>query len=139
MTESDQAKRRIANERVMADFMEAIGGPDYAALREICHPDIVVELPYNDPPVRLEGIDAYCQAIEPSLETFKFSLSPHLIHPGLDPDLLIVEYTSDGIAVPTGKPYSNIYIGVFRFEAGRLLFLREFFNPAIAAAALEPD
>mgnify|MGYP002262505571 CR=1 FL=1 len=139
MGDSDPAQTRAANERAMAAFMEAIGGPDYAALREICHPDIVVELPYNDPPVRLEGIDAYCQAIEPSLELFQFKLLPEKIHPGLDPDLLIVEYTSDGIAVPTGKTYRNVYIGLFRFEAGRLLFLREFFNPEIAAQALTPD
>ena len=53
--------------------------------------------------------------------------------------LLIAEYTSDGIAVPTGKPYRNVYIGIWRFRDRRICGIREFFNPALTAEALTPD
>lgn len=130
---------RALNESRVRDFMQAISATDFEALAEICHPDFIAELPYGEPAVRLEGFEAYRTGISVSLEVFRFRLDLVCIHPGLDPNLLIAEYTSDGIAVPTGKPYANVYIGIFRFREGRLVSLREFFNPAAAARALEPE
>jgi ketosteroid isomerase-like protein len=73
------------------------------------------------------------------LETLRFRLRLETIHPGLDPDLLVAEYTSDGIAKPTGKPYRNVYIGLYRFRDGRLCGLREFYNPVPALESLSVD
>jgi ketosteroid isomerase-like protein len=56
-----------------------------------------------------------------------------------DPDLLIVEYQSDGLVRATGKPYRNRYIGVFRFRSGRICAWREFHNPEITAIAMRPS
>ena len=131
--------KRSRNENLLKDFLEAISETDFPRLEEICAPDFKVELPYNDPPTHLEGFAAYREAVEPSLEIFRFRLDLAEIHEGRDPDLLFAEYTSDGIAVPTGKPYRNTYIGVFKFREGRLASLREFFNPAIATEALAAD
>ena len=131
--------RMSRNEKLLRAFLEAVGTTDFHRLEEICSGDFVLELPYNDPPTHLEGFAAYRAAVEPSLEIFRFRLDLGKIHEGRDPDLLFAEYTSDGIAVPTGKPYRNTYIGVFRFREGRLVSLREFFNPAIAAEALAAD
>ena len=128
--------RMSRNEKLLRAFLEAVSTTDFHRLEEICSADLAVELPYNDPPTHLEGFAAYRAAVEPSLEIFRFRLDLGEIHEGRDPDLLFAEYTSDGIAVPTGKPYRNTYIGVFRFREGRLVSLREFFNPAIAAEAL---
>jgi ketosteroid isomerase-like protein len=128
--------RMSRNEKLLRAFLEAVSTTDFHRLEEICSSDFVLELPYNDPPTHLEGFAAYRAAVEPSLEVFRFRLDLGEIHEGRDPDLLFAEYTSDGIAVPTGKPYRNTYIGVFRFREGRLVSLREFFNPAIAAEAL---
>ena len=131
----DEACRR-RNEAVLRRFMEGIGAADFAVLAAVCTEDFVAELPYSDPPQRLEGFRDYQAAVEPSLETFRFRLALEALHPGLDPDLIVAEYTSDGVAVPTGKPYRNTYIGVFRFREGRLAGLREFFNPVLAAKSL---
>jgi ketosteroid isomerase-like protein len=123
----------------MERFMAAIGSRDWTELRAVCSDDFVLEMPYGDPLQRLEGLDAYLGYVEPALEVFRFELSIERVHDCLDPDQLIAEYTSEGIATPTGKPYRNGYIGVWRFRGGRLRSLREYFNPAVAAAALEPD
>jgi len=135
----DDLDVRLANEAQLAAFFDAIGDADFGALGSICAPDFVAELPYSDPPQRFEGFAAYRAAVEPSLSIFRFRLSLDRLHPAVDPDLLIAEYTGEGIAVPTGKPYSNTYIGILRFSEGRLVFLREFFNPKLADVALEAD
>ena len=119
--------------------MAGISDADFAALESVCTPDFLAELPYSDPPTRLEGFAAYRAAVEPTLEILRFRLSLTALHPGLDPDLLIAEYTSEGIAKPTGKPYRNVYIGLFRFRDGRLCGLREFFNPLPALESLSVD
>lgn len=130
---------RSRNESQLEAFFEAIGDADFEALAEICDPDFVAELPYSEPPERLEGFAAYRAAVEPSLAIFRFRLRLDRLHPAIDPDLLIAEYTGEGTAVPTGKPYHNTYIGILRFSKGRLIFLREFFNPKLADVALEAD
>jgi ketosteroid isomerase-like protein len=127
------------NGRAILAFMTAVGAADFVALEAICTGDFEAELPYSDPPKRLEGFAAYRSAITKSLEIFRFELALTTIHPGLDPDLLIAEYTSEGTATPTGKPYRNVYIGVFRFREGRICGLREFFNPVPAMTSLEGD
>ncbi len=119
--------------------MAAIGTADFDALESLCTADLEVELPYSEPPKRLVGFPAYRSAIGPSLEIFRFELALTRVHPGLDPDLLVAEYTSDGTAIPTGKPYRNVYIGLFRFRDGRICGLREFFNPVPATKALSRD
>jgi len=131
--------RRDRNRRAIEAFMAAIGAADFVALGSICTEDFVVELPYSDPPLRTEGFSAYRSAVEPSLAIFRFNLSLTEIHPGLDPDHLVAEYTSDGMAIPTGKPYRNVYIGVYRFREGRICGLREFFNPILAEKSLASD
>ena len=131
--------RRERNQRAITEFMEAIGMRDFDALASICTEDFVAELPYSDPPARYEGFEAYRSVVAPQLEIFRFTLALSEIHPALDPDLIVAEYTSEGTATPTGKPYRNVYIGLFRFRAGRICALREFFNPLLGIRALEVD
>lgn len=135
---TDDAKRAGNGERLRA-FLAAVGEADFDTLSEVCTEDFVAELPYSDPPRHLESFAAYREAIAPALEIYRFRLSLKAIHPGLDPDFLIAEYTSDGIAVPTGKPYRNVYIGLYRFREGRICGLREFYNPEVATRALAED
>jgi ketosteroid isomerase-like protein len=140
LEKNDEASQtRAANRQTLDAFVAAIGDADFERLARICTPDIVVEFPYSDPPRRLDGFDAYREAALPALETFRFRLELVRVHEALDPDLLIAEYLSDGIATSTGKPYRNVYVGVFGFRARRLASLREYWNPAIAAEALTPD
>ena len=71
----------------------------------------------------------------------KCSASPlHIteVYPCVDPDLVIAEYTSQGEVIPTGRRYSNRYIGLWRFRDGKVCFTREYLNPEIARAAMAP-
>jgi ketosteroid isomerase-like protein len=134
--QTEASETRAANRATLDAFMSAIGDTDFDRLAELCTEDFAVEFPYDAPPRSIDGFEAYCAAVRPALEVFRFRLELVRVHEALDPDLLVAEYLSDGIAVPTGKPYRNVYIGLFGFRDGRIASLREFWNPEIAAEAL---
>lgn len=106
---------------------------------EACTEDVVLELPYADPPVRLEGKAAIRAHVGPALETFSFRLEITAVHECVDPDLLVLEYVSDGRVTTTGKAYSNSYVGIVRFRDGLICSQREYYNPVVAVRALQPD
>lgn len=101
--------------------------------------DAVLELPYHDPPVVLDGKATILRRLSRSFETFKMAITITEVHECVDPDELIIEFLSDGHMATTGKPYANRYIGVFRFRDGKIAAQREFFNPKISDEALTPD
>ena len=134
----DQATRRAAN-RELLDHVLSLFGTDRAGELVNCYtPDWVLELPFADPPVRLEGRQEIAAYLAPRLDTFVFTLSLTAVHECLDPDLLVVEYESDGHVSHTGKPYRNTYIALWRFRDGRVSGVKEFPNPMVAAEALVP-
>lgn len=135
---AEAERRRAENRKLIERFASAIGARDWPALRGLLCDDFVLEMPYGSVQ-RLEGLDVYLAHVEPALELMRFQLSFDRIHECLDPDRLIAQYTSDGRAMPTGKPYRNVYIGIWAFRDGRISGLREYWNPQITAAALEPD
>jgi uncharacterized protein len=117
----------------------AISRGDLEGQLESCTDDMVLELPYADPPVRLEGKPAIRLHVGPALEVFSFRLHITHVYECVDPDVLLLEYTSEGKVTTTGKPYMNSYIGVIRFRDGLLCSHREYYNPLIAARGLSSD
>ncbi len=103
--------------------------------------DYVMELPYAHPekPDRTEGKEVVRERLVRAFKIFRFSLQITEVYPCVDPDLLIAEYTSEGEVIPTGRRYSNRYIGLWHFRDGKVCFTREYLNPEIARAALAPD
>jgi len=134
----DDAARRAANRALLERVMAAIGTGD-PTLADAYTDDYVLELPFADPPQRLEGRAEVMAYVTPRLGTFVFRLRLERVHECIDPDLLVAEYTSDGHAAPTGKPYRNTYIGLWRFRDGRICGVTEYLNPMVAAEALRPD
>ena len=96
----------------------------------------VLEMPYADPPVRLEGKDQIRARLAPALEIFRFTLTVTGVYACPDPDTLVLEYTSDGQVTTTGKPYRNSYVGFFRVRTRLISFQREYYNPVPASRAL---
>ncbi len=98
--------------------------------------DLVMELPYSDDSPVLEGRDTVRAYLGPAFDVFRFRLDITAVHETVDPDMAVVEYTSEGQATTTGKRYANVYIGVYWFRDGLICKVREFFNPMVAARAL---
>jgi ketosteroid isomerase-like protein len=135
---SDDEVRRMHLELVTRSFA-AVSRGDVDAQLEVCTDDVVLELPYADPPVRLEGKEAIRAHVGPALQIFSFELQIRNVFECRDPDTLILEYTSEGQCTTTGQPYSNSYIGVIVFRDGRICAQREYYNPLVAATALQPQ
>ncbi len=97
--------------------------------------DMVLELPYASPPSVIEGLDTALGYLTAAFGVFRFSLTITEVHECVDPDLLVLEYTSAGRLLASGKPYANRYIGVYWFRDGRIAKVREFYNPVPPAPA----
>ena len=135
----DEAGSRRAANRALLEHVVSLYGTDRAGELVDCYdPDWVLELPFGDPPVRLEGAREIGRYLAPRLGTFRFTLRLTAVHECLDPDLLVVEYESDGVATPTGRPYRNTYVALWRFRDGKVCGVKEFPNPMVAAEALIP-
>ena len=138
-SDSADRERRCQNRELIERYFEGIGEQDLDAVQAVCAEDFVLEMPYADPPLRLEGFAAFRDYVTPALETLVFTLTITRVHECLDPDLLVVEYTSQGTAKPTGRPYGNVYIGVWRCRDGRVVEGREYYNPDATRKALTVD
>ena len=101
--------------------------------------DLVYEEAFSDPPRRIEGKDALRPYFSKAGDFFRMSLEITAVYECADPDLLVLEYTSNGEYVPTGRPYANKYIGVYRFRDGRIWQVKEFHNPQVTERARAPE
>jgi uncharacterized protein len=97
--------------------------------------DMVLELPYASPPTVIETKERALKYLRAAFGVFRFSLEITEVYECVDPDLLVLEYTSQGTVLTSGKPYANRYIGVYWFRDGRIARVREFYNPTAGASA----
>ena len=136
--EDDEA-RRAGNEAVVRRIMSFItAGTSEKVLDELSD-DVVFELPYAAAPTPSSyGKEVYAEMQSQTFAMFnRFALEPIEFHPMADPDGLVVEYRSDAEVKRTGKPYLNRYIGVFKFQDGKIVNWREFHNPDTVTEAFK--
>ncbi len=100
--------------------------------------DLVLEMPYTEPAVTLEGKPTILKYLTGAFKVFQFSIDITDVHELVDPTMLILEYTSKGTVTTTGKLYANRYVGVYWFRDDKICRVREYFNPAITAESLTP-
>ncbi len=101
--------------------------------------DLVLEMPYGDGAQKLEGREKIRRYLRAAFKTLQFRLEITAVHETIDPEMLVAEYVSDGVATTTGKRYANVYIGVYWFRDGLIYHVKEFFDPRLTTEALTPD
>jgi ketosteroid isomerase-like protein len=125
-------------EALLRRVFDVLGAADVGALDDLYTNDYVLELPYAKPtPVRVEGLVAVQTYLTKAFEVFRFTLTITDVQPLADASAVVAEYTSEGKVLATGSRYANTYIGIWRFREGRVSATREFYDPMVAAAALE--
>lgn len=108
----------------------AIAAGDADAMLDRYAEDVVLELPYGDPPgKRIEGRSAVRDYLAAAFRVFSLELRITEVHQLADPDTLVLEYESTGRMLTTGAPYANRYIGVYTFRDGLVTSVREFYDP----------
>lgn len=136
MSEDDVRARNL--EAIRLAF-EGVSAADADQMLEQYTEDLVMELPYTNPPITIDGREKVRSYLRAAFKAFKFRIWITEVHPTIDPEMAIVEYASEGQIATTGKSYANTYIGVYWFRDGRISRVKEFFNPEITAEALSPD
>jgi ketosteroid isomerase-like protein len=100
--------------------------------------DTIMELPFADPPLRLEGKPAILDFLRQAFTVFQIELGVIDVHECLDPDRLVIECTSTGAMKSTGRAYANRVIIVYWFRDGLVSHWREYVNPLVVAQATAP-
>lgn len=127
------------NQEILQSVLDAMGDADSVVAHYT--DDYALELPYAHPdnPDRTEGKELVRERLVQAFKVFRFTLHITEVYPCSDPDLVIAEYISHGEVIPTGRRYSNRYIGLWRFREGKVCFTREYYNPETSRAALAPS
>ena len=138
---SAESERRSGNRATVEKAFGLLSQQRHKEIAELITDDIDFELPYGpgQKPLVVRGSKPWMALNDATWPAFaRFSLAITNVYELADPDMLIVEYQSDGEVRATGKPYRNRYLGVFRFRSGRICAWREFHNPEITAIAMTP-
>jgi uncharacterized protein len=101
--------------------------------------DLVLEMPYAAGLHVLEGRETIRKFLHAAFKTLQFRLQITAVHETIDPEMTVVEYVSEGMAPLTGKPYANVYIGVYWFRDGLISHVKEYFDPTLTTEALTPN
>lgn len=128
----------IASDLLQRHFETLVG--DNAQWQALIADDLVWELPYAPAighPARLSGRAEVVRHITwflGAVENFRFfDLTVHAFG---DPEGAVAEVKAEGLIKPTGRMYHQDYVVFLRAAGGKIAFLREYFDPARAAKAL---
>ena len=129
----------IASDLLHRHFQTLVA--DHAQWQTLIADDLVWELPYAPAlghPARLSGRDEVVRHVTwflGAVEDFRFF--DLQVHAFADPDAAVAEVKAEGLIKPTGRPYRQSYVVFLRAAGGKIAFLREYFDPARAAQALD--
>ena len=105
------------------------GERDFAGLRAISDPDVVLEFPFHpNGPAEFHGIDAMIEQFGVLAAFQTLEITPIDVF-DTGGEVVIVEGRSFGTYRSGRPPYENHYLFVLSFRDGKLTRWREFFNP----------
>jgi len=103
--------------------------------------DILWELAYAPAighPARLSGRQEVVRHVTWFLGAVdKFRFFNLKVYPFADPEGAVAEFKAEGLIKSTGRIYRQDYVLFLRAAGGKIAFLREYFDPARAAKALD--
>lgn len=111
---------------------------DASTFVEMVADDGVMEFPYSPAgfPARLEGRAAIARHLEGLGDIIAFDrMGEPIVHPSIDPDVVVIEFESFGRGVVTGEPYDQRYVSVIRTGGGRIVHYRDYWNPLVILRA----
>lgn len=112
---------------------------DTAAFADLWAEDGVLEFPFAQPgaPRRLDGRAAVREYLKGYPDVLDIREIPEpVVHVTTDPEVVVAEFTANGVVVPTGKAYSMSYIAVITVRDGEIRHYRDYWSPAAAADVL---
>lgn len=121
---------------VVERALELLLAQDMAAFADLWAEDGLIEFPFAPPgyPPRVEGRAAVREYLRgyPDLLDVR-EITDRVLHRGVDPDAVVVEFEAAGVVVATGRPYRMRYIAVVTVRDGEVVRYRDYWNPLAAA------
>jgi uncharacterized protein len=117
------------------DLFARLSARQFGTLEEVLDDDAVFDVAYSPETSSFPNPLKGAKAIRGMLETGVAGMFSRLefevleTYLGQESDVIVVEYASSGVAAPTGRPYSNRYVGIFTVSDGRVARWREYHNP----------
>jgi uncharacterized protein len=127
-----------ASELLQRHFETLIANP--MAWSEMIADDLEWDLVYAPSlghPARLSGREAVERRVgwfRGTVEDFRFF--DLRVHPFADPNGAVAEVRAEGLIKTTGRTYQQDYVLFLHAEGGKIVSLREYFDPVRAAQAL---
>ena len=131
----------LSSRELVIEVLRRLGEADFDGTAELLADDFVQEYPYLPMPgaaSRIVGISDFLDFVRPGMSAFApYRYRVSAIYETTDPAVVLAEYSSHSHVLTNGEPYSNRYMGVFRFDSARKLALwREYLNPDVIADIL---
>ena len=114
---------------------------DNAQWQTLIADDVLWELPFAPAighPSRLSGREEVVRHVTwflGAVENFRFVDLE--VYAFADPEGAVAEVKAEALIKPTGRLYRQEYVVFLRAAGGKIAFLREYFDPARAATALD--
>jgi ketosteroid isomerase-like protein len=128
MTHDSTIERNV---RLLHSLYNAINTWNFDALRDIFHPDVVIEIPYAFPPYPTEvrGRDQVMAFMEPMPEFVEEeNLHDFKTHAFADdPNELVCEHRAD-MKLRSGRPYQNSYVVRATVKDDKIIRYRVYWN-----------
>jgi ketosteroid isomerase-like protein len=137
---SDEARRDRARDtfdRAVALLLKH----DMNGFAHLWAPTGTMDFPFavGDQPLRLEGRPAIVDYLAGYTDMVDVrDVRVLVVHATGDPDTLVVEWESTGVAVATGREYRMPYVAVITVGPDGISSYRDYWNLAVAAAAFTP-
>lgn len=129
---------RLQNRVVIEEFFTRLESMNIDYWLELWNDSGVQEMPYSPAgfPKRLEGKAAIKQQYSSLPKNFhSMQFVNRVVHETSNPSIFIVEYRGIIDVKLTGKPYNNLYCGVFTIRDSKLVHFKEYFDPIILQTA----
>ena len=141
-TQQDDATRRAAAQHTVSEHLRLTAAGRTDEWLKLFSPDAGLEFPYAPAgvPRQVTGRDALFAHMSHFPENFDVEFVDLVFHDTVDPSLVIAEFRSKGMALPTGKPYEQTCISVVRTDDDALItHYLDYWNPLVAIEALTPN
>lgn len=130
MTALDSRRQQL---RVLfASLVAAYGEKDFETFATFVDEAAVFDWPYlplKEFPSEVRGRDAFIDLSRAGMANCDgYHHTVDRFHDMLDPDTIIVEYSSATV-LDSGRRYANRYLGIVRFAGDKVIYWREYVNP----------
>lgn len=133
MVEQDGDERRNQLRDIFTEMITAYGRKDFETFESYLQEDAVFEWPFRpleDFPDSMVGSANFVAASREGMaDCHPYNHKVDRFYDQLDAEMLIVEYHSDTIHIPSNKRYANRYLGILRFSGNKVALWREYVNP----------